>query len=186
LDREKTLCDAHVPDAVARLTRDRLRARLGALPRAARAFDLRRNVQRDRIAGDGLLERQLEVVAQIGAAEHLVSAAATPSAEDVAEHVAENVAERVRAAAKPAATRTALHTGMAESVVGRALVLVGERLVRFLGFLEVRLRIRIARIAVGMMLHREASIRLLDVCFRGVARDAEYLVVIPLRHPRPR
>ena len=145
-----------------------------------------RNIERDGIAGDGLLERQLELVAQIRAAEHLAAAAAPTAAEDVAEHVAEDVAERVGAAAEPAASLAALHPGMAEPIVGGALVLVGQDLVRFLGFLEVRLGLRIARIAIGMMLHREASIRLLDVGFRGVARDAEYFVVVPLRHPHPR
>ena len=75
---------------------------------------------------------------------------------------------------------------MAETIVGRALVLVGQDLVGFLGFLEVRLGLRIARIAIGVMLHGEAAIRLLDVGFGGVTRDAEYLVVVPLRHPHPR
>src|SRR5688572_3124122 len=186
LNREKALGHAELSDAAASLAGDRLGAGLRPLARATRALDLCGDVERDRIAGDGLLESQLEVVAQIRAAEHLVAAAAAPAAEDIAEHVAENIAERVRAAAEAAASGAVLHTRMTEAVVGRALVLVRQRFVGFLGFLELRFRLRVARIAVGMMLHREASIRLLEVGFRGVTRDAEYLVVIPLRHPRPR
>ncbi len=60
--------------------------------------------------------------------------------------------------------------GMTETVVGRALVLVGQHLVGLLGLLEMRFRIRVAGIAVGMMLHGEAPIRLLDVGLGGVAR----------------
>ena len=77
------------------------RARLGALARAALALDLGRNIERDGIAGDRLLERQLELVAQVRAAEHLAAAAAATAAEDVAEHVAEDVAERVAPPPKP-------------------------------------------------------------------------------------
>src|SRR5688572_20738664 len=157
LDREETLRHAQLSDAAAGLARDRLRAGLCAPAGTARAFHLCRDVERDRIAGDGLLEAQLEVVAQIRAAKHLGAAAATSAAEDIAEHIAENVAERVRAAAK-AASGSALHARVAESIVGRARVLVGQRFVGLLGFLEVRLRLRIARIAIGVMLHRQASI----------------------------
>src|SRR6185436_5519536 len=119
-----------------------------------------------------------EVVAQIRAAKYLAATSAATTPEDVAEHVAEDVAERVRPAAKAPASGSALHAGMAKPVIGRALVLIGQGFVGFLGFLEVRLRLRVARIAIGMVLHRQASVRLLDVGFRGVARDAEYLVVV--------
>ncbi len=115
---------------------------LGAFAGAARALDLGRDVERDGIAGDGLLERQLELVAQIRAAKHLAAAAAPARAEDVAEHVAENVAEGVGAAAEPTArSLAALDSGMTEPIVGRALVLVRQDLVGFLGLLELRLRL---------------------------------------------
>ena len=77
------------------------------------------------VARDGLLERQLELVAQIRAAKNLVASAAAARAEDVAEHLAEHVAERV-AGREPAgsALRTA-DTRVAEAVVSGALVRVG-------------------------------------------------------------
>ena len=65
--------------------------------------DLRRQLEIDGVAGDGLLERKLELVAQIGAAEDLAAAAATPATKDVAENVAEDVVEGVAAAEAAAA-----------------------------------------------------------------------------------
>ena len=61
---------------------------------------------------------------------------------------------------------------VAEAVVGGALVGLGKDLVGFLGFLEA-LGLGIAGIAIGVMLHREAPIRLLDVglgCVLGRGR----------------
>src|SRR6185503_7246286 len=117
LNREEPLGDSYLAHAAARLAVDRLRARLGTLAGAARALDLGRNIQRDGIARHGLLERELEVVAQIRAAKHLAATSAPTTAEDVAEHVAEDVAERVRAAAEAPASGRALHAGMTEPVI---------------------------------------------------------------------
>ena len=62
-------------------------------------FDLCRHIDIDRIAGDSLLERQLQVIAKIRAPENL--APATPSAaENIAEYIAEYVAERFAAGSK--------------------------------------------------------------------------------------
>src|SRR5690606_39867940 len=77
------------------------------------------------VAEHGLLEVELELVAQVGAAEHLRPAAA-PAAEDVAEHVAEDVTERIaRVETGPAAAPHAVHACVAELVVSRALSRVG-------------------------------------------------------------
>ena len=48
------------------------------------------------------LERQLEVVAKVGAAEHAVAAAAATLPEDLAEDVAERVGEAAEAFRRPA------------------------------------------------------------------------------------
>ena len=50
---------------------------------------------------------------------------------------------------------------MAETVIGGTLLRVRENLVGFLGFLEVRLRIGIIRIAIRVMLHGETPVGLL-------------------------
>ena len=65
------------------------------------------NSMLDCVAEHGLFEIELQVVAQIGAAKHLLAAAAPAAAEDVAEHVAEDVAEGVRRAEAAAAAARA-------------------------------------------------------------------------------
>ena len=67
-------------------------------------------------------------------------------------------------------------------VVGRALLSVGQGLVGFLRFLELFFRFRIVRIAVGMVLHRQLAISLLDFFLRGVAVDAEDFVIVAFAH----
>ena len=91
-----------------------------------------------------LLERDLQVVAQVRAAID-GRAPAAPAAEDVAENVAEDVAESGRTA------RAALRVdaGMAELVVGGALVGVVEHLVGFLGLLELLLGLRLSGLRSG-------------------------------------
>jgi hypothetical protein len=139
-------------------------------------------VDLDRVAEDRLLEVEFEFVAQVGAAEYL-RPAATSTTEDVAEDVAENVAEGVtRIETGATATTHAVHARVAELVVGRALLRIGERLVGLLGLLELVLGLVVARVAVRVELHGEAPIRLLDVGLRRRARHVEDLVVIALRH----
>src|SRR5437867_3791925 len=67
LNREEPLRDAHLAAAVTRRTRLRLRARLRAAAVTRRAFVHRRNADLDLGAARRLLERQLEVVPQVGA-----------------------------------------------------------------------------------------------------------------------
>ena len=51
-----------------------------------------------------------------------------------------------------------LECGMAETVIGGALVAVLEHVIGFVDFLEFVLAILVAGIAVGMPLHRELAI----------------------------
>ena len=72
--------------------------------------------------------------------------------------------------------------GVAEPVVGRALVGVGEDRVGLGRLLELLLGLGVARVAVGMVLERELAVGALDVLVRRVAGDAEHLVVVSLAH----
>src|SRR5579872_4990803 len=90
----------------------------------------------------GLREIQLQLVAQIGAAEYLGTSAGAPRSEDISKHVPEDVAERIATeAAATSAARSGLDARMAVLVVGRALVLIGEDFAGFLGLFEAFLRI---------------------------------------------
>ena len=175
---EKALLHAHLAVAAARGTRRRLRAGLGARAFAGFAFLHRRNADARFGSARRVFERDLEVVAQIGAAKH--RGARAPAAEDVAEDVAEGIREAAEPGARACGRR--IDARVPVVIVRGALVRVGEDFVGFFGFLEVLFRFRIVRIAVRMMLHRELAIRLLDVVFRGVFVDPEHLVIISFCH----
>ena len=114
-----------------------------------------------RRAEDGLLERQLQVVAQVLAALDALPGAARPGGaeerlEDVLDRQADEVAEVDRLA------RATIERLVSVAVVHAALLGIREDLVGLGGFLEAlggfgRL------IAIGVKLERELAIGLLDV-----------------------
>ena len=125
------------------------------------------DVDFDRVAEDRLIELQLQLITQIRATKHLRAASAASAArgaKDVAEHVAEDVAECIAGrTAASAAARRGLDAGMTVLVIDGALLRIGEDFAGLLGLFEQLLRILVVRIAVRMVLHGEAAIRLLDL-----------------------
>src|SRR5438067_1718130 len=103
--------------------------------------------------------------------------------EDIAEDIAERVGEP-RKTGGPAAghARARIDTSVAVAVIGGTLVGVGQCLVGLFGLLEQLFGLGVVGIAIRMVLHREAPIRLFDGLLVGVAIDAQHLVVITLRH----
>ena len=140
-----------IPTTAAAVAGYGLAARLRAGPVAGFAFDMRRYFDVDRVAFNGLLKRQLELVAQVGTAKHLAAtAAASRTAKNIAKHIAENVTEGIGAAgtAKSASGR-ALNSLMAESVVRGSLIRIAQDLISFLGFLELGLALGIVLLRSG-------------------------------------
>jgi ABC-type branched-subunit amino acid transport system ATPase component len=78
-----------------------------------------------------------------------------------------------------------LEGGVAEAVVGGALLLVLEDVVGFADFLELRFRLGVAGVAVRVVLHGELAVRLLEVVGAGVAGGAQCAVVVGLGHAQP-
>jgi hypothetical protein len=138
----------------------------------------------DRLFGaeDGFLEFQFEIFAEVGSALNARSALAASTAsasEDVeAEEVAEDVVEIVEDGFVEAGATVGTDTGVAEAVVGGAFVAVGEDGVGFGGFLEALFSGRVARIAVGVVLHGELAVGALDFLLAGASFYAENFVVI--------
>ncbi len=171
----------------------RFRAGLGAAAVARRAYLERRHADLGLGAAGRILERELQVVAQVGTAIDAVAAPAALRAEDLAEDVAECVGEAPESfgAAESARTRARaearrrIDTRVPELIVSGALPGVGQDLVGFLRFLEFIFRAAVVRVAVRMVLHRKLPIGLLDVFVGSVTIDAQYRVVIALRHPVP-
>ena len=101
--------------------------------------------------------------------------------EDVGEGRAEIGAEAVRAAHAAAL----LERGMAEAVVGGALVGVLEDVVGLVDFLELVLAVLVAGIAVRVTLHRELAIGRLELGVARGALDRQDFVVAALGHHSP-
>ena len=181
LDAEEALLHAHLAVALAGTASDRLRTRLGAGAAAGAALLHGRHAQLRLGAARGLLERDLEVVAQVGAAVHIAATAAR-LAEDVAEDVAEGIG-KIGAAARAAPTaHRRIDAGMPELVVGGALLPVGEHLVGLLGLLEALLRLGVVRVAVRVELHGQLAVGLLDLILGRIPVHPEHVVVVTLCH----
>ena len=182
LDREEALLHAHLAVTGAGLAGGGRGAGFGAGAAAGLALFHDRNADLFLRAARGFFQRDLHVVAQVGAAMRLAAPAAS-TAEDVAEDVAEIETLRAACTERIAAAHAArFEGGVAVLVVSRALLPVGQGLVGFLRFLELFLRFRIVRIAVGVVLHRQLAISLLDLFLGCVAVDAEDFVVVALAH----
>jgi hypothetical protein len=180
LDREKPLLDTHLAVAAAGRTDPRLRAftRAGAMAAVALGHG---GYTDARLGPTGcFLERDFEVVAQVGAAVDIRATAA--AAEDIAEDVGKRIGETAHAAEAAAHARLGVDARMAKLVIGLALAGVGEHFVGLLRLLEKLLCFRIVRIAVRVILHRQPAIGFLDFFFRGVAIDAEDFIVIAFCH----
>ena len=116
------------------------------------------------------------------------------SAQDVKppERLSEDIREAAQVAevleAAPAAGGARPHTGVAEAVVGSALLRVREDRVGLGGVLETVLGRGVVRIAVRMIPHGHSAIGRFESGFVGVSRDAQNLVVVALgqveREPR--
>ena len=74
---------------------------------------------------------------------------------------------------------------MAEAVVGGALLVVLQDVVGLVDFLELRLGLLVAGIAIRMVLHRELAVGLLQVVGARVPRHAQRGVIILFGHLSP-
>src|SRR5215467_3409540 len=184
LEGEEALRMPDAAGAAAVRTGLRLGAGLGAGAGAGLARHRGRDAHLRGLAGKRLFERDLHVVAQIGAALGAIAAAAPAGhAEDALEDVGEGGAE-TGAKIVCAAAHSLLEGGVAEAVIGGALVGILENLVRLVDFLEALLARCVAGIAIGVPLHRELAESGLEVGVARSALDFEGLVIAALRHPR--
>jgi len=109
-------------------------------------------------------------------------AASTAAAENIAENVAENIAEALGAESAGPAHAGATKAVVSEAVIRGSLVAVAQYLVGLLGLLELAFRFRFALVAIRVMLHGEATIRLLDLVGRSRFRDSQHLVIVAFCH----
>ena len=106
------------------------------------------------LAGIGILQADFHVVAQIRAALAPGAAAAPPAhAEQIVENIGEGGGE-IGAETVRRAHAAMLEGGVAEAVIGCALVGILEDLVGLVDFLEPVLGILVAGMTIRMVLHR--------------------------------
>jgi len=82
----------------------------------------------------------------------------------------------------PAAHAALLEGGVAETVIGRALVAVLQDVIGLVDFLEFVLAFRIAGIAIGMVLHGELAERRFEFGLRAGPGNLQHLIVIAFGH----
>jgi hypothetical protein len=157
----------------------------GALARIAGvlALELDRLLRAARHLGERELDLRLEVVPARGSRRAAPDATTTP-ARGATEPAAEDLVEHREDVRHVHVREVVLRVDalVPELVVAAALGFVAEDLVGLGALLELRLRVGLVVpvVAVGVVLHREASVRALDLLLRRGARDAEDLVIISL------
>ena len=136
-------------------------------------------------AAHSLFQGELQGITQIRTPSRATTTTAAAT-EDVAKNIAEDVTKATTAeAAGSASTGLAIHTGMAELVIGCPLLLIGEHLVGFLGFLELGQRLLIIRVTVRMVLHGQTSIGLFQILLTGILGRPQHFIIITFGHSGP-
>jgi hypothetical protein len=181
LHAEKALAHLHHTLAVAGAAGGGAGAGLGARAVAGVALVPAGDADLRVLSRGGFFQRDFHRVAQVGAAVHLLTAApATLLAEDVAKDVAKRLGKTAKAF-RPAA-HVRVDARVAVLVVGGALLRVGQHLVGLFGLLELDLGLHghAALVAVGVVLHRQLAISLLDFLIAGVLGNAQDFVIVAL------
>src|SRR5215471_1131711 len=184
LEREETLGVTDASLTAAGRTSLGFGAGLGAGARAALAGHRGRDAHLGGLAEIGFLQGDFHVVAQIGAA--LAAAAASAATAAHAEQVIEDVGEGGSHIAEAVGRAGAgmLEGGVAEAVIGRALVGILEDLVGLVDLFEADFATLIAGIAIGVPLHRELAEGGLQFTVVHRALDPENVVIAALGHAR--
>lgn len=136
----------------------------------------------------GFFERELEIVADVGALTRGVgrTGSSAASAKKVAEDIAEMAKDIADILESGPAAAAAIQPLMAKLIVERALFGVGEDVISLGRLLKLLLGLRIVRVAIGMVLEGELTKRFLQLAIVGPAADAEDLIIITLGHKRMR
>ena len=109
----------------------------------------------------------------------------TPASAEIAEEVFEDIGHRgaeIAGKASSSASPALLECGMTITIIGRALLRVGENLIGLVEFLEFCFGLGITCIAVRMMLHCELAKRRFQLGFACRFRYAENFIIIALAH----
>ena len=140
--------------------------------------------------GERVGQLDLDGLANIAAGAATTGWTTAAPAHELAEHLIEDVAEaaacrEVEPAAEATRPTALLEGGVAIAIVGRTLLIILQDVVGLVDLLELRLRLLVPRIAIGVKLHGEFSIGLLQVLRTRLPRHTQGGVVVLLRHFSP-
>ena len=71
-----------------------------------------------------------------------------------------------------------VNTGMPIFIIGRTFLRIGQDLVSLLDLFKFLFRLRIFAVAIGVELHRQALICLLDLAIFGIALHTQYFIKV--------
>src|SRR5450830_647490 len=165
LHREEALLHADLTDPATGRASDRRGAFLGTGAVARLAVDQCRNTDIHGRATHRFFQVQLQGVTQVAAALGAATGTAATTTKEVTEDIAKDIGEVLTAKTGTAATHAWVDTGMTVLVVRRALAGIGQHFVGLVGLLEHLFRRFVIRITVRVMLHRQATVGLFQVCF---------------------
>ncbi len=180
-DTEKPLLISHLPLPVTSSARCRSLSRRSPVSLARIASLVPPHIDLLLRAEDRFLKFQMQVFAQISPP--LCAAATTPTLSEgitEPENVTENIAEilKDRRIKSRRATRIPTHTCMSKAVIQRSLIAVGQNRVRLRDLLKLVFRLRIVRVPIRMMRHREFSVRALDLNLGRRAGHSQHFIKI--------
>src|SRR5919204_1247288 len=183
---EDALLDApHLATTFALRADGRLRVGLRAAPLADAARFEARDLKGLLGAEDSLLERDREVITQVGAPLRAAPRAPPRRAAKEGVELLEDVGEGAEALeALEAAVALAVESGVAKLVVDAALLRVGEDFVGLADFFEAHLSVG-RLVDVGVVLARKLAEGALQLVLARVARDAQHFIVITFRRRHP-
>jgi hypothetical protein len=105
-------------------------------------------------------------------------------AKNIAEDIAKNIA-KIPVKSTTHTTVTPFDAGMTKLIVGLTFFGVRKDLVRFRCVLETNIGIRGIWVSIGMIFHRETTIRFLDIAIARASVYPEHFVVIAFSHDSP-
>ena len=179
LDSEEALLGAHATTALAGLTRRRPRSLRRTGAGACFAGDGSRHADLGFPTLESILDRDFEVIAKVRATR--IRLGGVPTTHEITEHLVEYIGETGSETARPGAGGT-VESAVAELVVGGTFLIVLEDVVSLVDLLELLLGGVVVGIAIGVVLHRELAVGLLDCVRVGVPRHAQQVVVVRFRH----
>ncbi len=182
LDGKETLCMTNAAGARACAALDRFGTRLRAGAGAGLAGHVGRKADLCGLAAIRFVERNFQIIAQIGAALAARAAAAAAHAEQIVEDVGKGRSEIAAEAVRMRIAGGAIESGVPKAIIGCAFLFVLKDVVGFVDLLELLLAALIAGIAVRVPLHGELAVGGLDLFVAAAARNAQDFVVIALRH----